>query len=168
MAVCWLSARTCRGRASARLFVLARHCFSFSRHSFTPSFEGPLVCPESRRELRGERSRRGLATSSKPQENVPSMRSTRKTPRRSGRKAKKWSENRSNSLDRTGERPSLRRWIGSGRPNHFSFSVFSKMMSCACWKFDETHMDDHWRRRRPGQLQMVPVAIWPARDASSP
>ena len=40
MAVCWLSARTCRGgacpargRASARLFVLARHRFSFSRHS---------------------------------------------------------------------------------------------------------------------------------------
>src|ERR1700720_214101 len=30
------------------------------------------------------------------------MRSTRKTPRHSGRKAKKWSENRSNSLD---ERP---------------------------------------------------------------
>jgi hypothetical protein len=40
MAVCWLSARTCnllprfcRGRALARLFVLARHRFSFSRHS---------------------------------------------------------------------------------------------------------------------------------------
>jgi hypothetical protein len=30
------------------------------------------------------------------------MRSTRKTPRHSGRKAKKWSKNRSNSLD---ERP---------------------------------------------------------------
>ncbi len=33
MAVCWLSARTCRGRASTRLFVLACHRFSFSRHS---------------------------------------------------------------------------------------------------------------------------------------
>jgi len=40
MAVCWLSARTCSllprfctGRALARLFVLARHRFSFSRHS---------------------------------------------------------------------------------------------------------------------------------------
>ena len=42
MAVCWLSARTCRGRAEfiptrtrsgARFFVLARHRFSFSRHS---------------------------------------------------------------------------------------------------------------------------------------
>ena len=51
MAVCWLSARTCRGwaefiptRSGARLFVLARHRFSFSRHSFTLSeVEGPLL-----------------------------------------------------------------------------------------------------------------------------
>jgi transcriptional regulator GlxA family with amidase domain len=25
----------------------------------------------------------------------------------------------------------------------------------------ETHMDDHRRTRRPGQLQMVPGALWP-------
>jgi hypothetical protein len=31
---------------------------------------------------------------------------------------------------------------------------------------DETHMDDHRRKRRSGQLQMVPVALWPAQDAS--
>src|SRR5438094_3192335 len=27
-------------------------------------------------------------------------------------------------------------------------------------------MDDHWRKRRLGQLQLVPGALWPARDAS--
>ena len=29
-------------------------------------------------------------------------------------------------------------------------------------------MDDHRRKRRSGQLQMVPVALWPARVASGP
>src|SRR5229473_4237513 len=52
MAVCWLSARTCRGRASARLFVLATRLPRASRgHSFTllalspegSEVEGPLA-----------------------------------------------------------------------------------------------------------------------------
>src|SRR5207245_2635153 len=41
----------CSGRAIARLFVLARYRFSFSRHSFTLSLEGPLVYPERSRRV---------------------------------------------------------------------------------------------------------------------
>src|SRR5207248_8501085 len=33
---------------------------------------------------------------------------------------------------------------------------------------DETHLDDHRRTRRSAQLQMVPIALRPARDASGP
>ena len=39
--------------------------------------------------------------------------------------------------------------------------------SCTVWKRrHETHLDDHRRTRCAEQLQMVPVALWPARDAS--
>ena len=39
---------------------------------------------------------------------------------------------------------------------------------CVNGKCDETHMDDHRRKGRAQQLQMVSVALRPARDGSGP